>query len=279
MPASLLGRTNQSFPPVWLSLSATAGGNPAELAEAASNSGTVIDVSSSPALWGGMLRSKESTFLYRGGGDIEVATDERHASDLLQAQLIQVLSCLGRQQIDFFYFKVRKGLEEFQINGALAALDEAKQDGLVRWIGLSSEGPALATLGAWQFHDAFDLLLLKRSHFDQSNYATLAPLAAERRVGVVTTKPWDWNGRAVESLGEWGGETHDLARLRNLTQGFFGISLKQALLNDLAKDHPVLAEVSSAAELQAALQAPHLAAPDGLDSVVQEYKAAIEVPA
>lgn len=226
-----------------------------------------------------MLRKEECTFLYRGGEDIEVATDERHASHLLQAQLIQVLSCLGRPQIDFFCFKVRKGLEEFQINGALSALEEARQDGLVKWIGLSSEGPALAALGTWQFHDAFDVVLVSRSHFDQTDYATLAPLAIERRVGVVTTKPWDWNGRTVETLGEWGSETHDLARLRNLTQGFFGLSLKQALLNDLAKDHPVLAEVSSAAELQAALKAPTLPMPEGLESLIQEYKAAIEVPA
>jgi aryl-alcohol dehydrogenase-like predicted oxidoreductase len=279
VPASLLGRTNQSFPPVWLSLSAALGGNPKDLAAAASTSGTVIDVTSSPALWGGLLRTSDCTFLYRGGEDIEVATDERHASDLLQAQLIQVLSCLGRPQIDFFCFKVRKGLEEFQINGALAALDEAKQDGLVKWIGLSSGGPALATLGAWQFHDAFDLLLVNRSHFSETDYATLVPLAAERRVGIVTTKPWNWGGRTVESLGEWGGETHDLARLRNLTQGFFGLSLKQALLNDLAKDHPVLVEVSSASDLQAALQAPSLPLPDGMDSLIQEYKAAFEVPA
>lgn len=279
MPASLLGRTNQGFPPVWLSLSAAPGGNPAELAAAAAKSSTVIDVTSSPALWGGMLRGADCTFLYRGGEDIEVATDERHASDLLQAQLIQVLSCLGRPQIDFFCFKVRRGLEEFQINGALSALDEAKQDGLVKWIGLSCEGPALAALGAWQFHDAFDLLLVRRSHLDESDYSMLAPLAAERRVGIVTTKPWNWSGRTVESLGEWGGETHDLARLRNLTQGFFGLSLKQALLNDLAQKHPVLAEVSSAAELEAAQEAPNLPMPKGLDSLIAEYKAAIEVPA
>ncbi|MES1227687.1 MAG: hypothetical protein ABUL72_03395, partial [Armatimonadota bacterium] len=117
-----------------------------------------------------------------GGLDIERATEQSHATDLVQAHLIETLSAIGREYLDFYFLRIRRGLEEFQINGALEAIEMAKQEGHIRFIGLACDGPPLAALGVWQFHDAFEVVLTR----DKDAYDTLAPLARERRVGIVT---------------------------------------------------------------------------------------------
>lgn len=181
MESELLGRTNKAYPRVWLSLAVpTDSAAITSLLDAAVGSSTVLDISSQPALWGGRLRKENSTLLASGGLDIERATDEKHAGDLIQAQLIQILSSLGHEQIEFYFLKVRRALEEYQLSGAFAALEMARQEGHIGHIGLWVDGPALAILPTWQFHDAFEAVILKEHHL-----ATLAPFAAERRVGVV----------------------------------------------------------------------------------------------
>jgi len=181
----VLGRTNRVFPSVWLSLaspSENAGeGWPGRLVEAALAANTVIDISHNPALWGGQMRGTEACLMSMGGLEIERATETSHATDLVQAHLIETLSAIGRDYIDFYFLRVRRGLEEFQINGALEALEMAKQEGHIRYIGLACDGPSLAVLGLWQFHDAFEVLLVR----DDEAYQTLAPIARERRVGII----------------------------------------------------------------------------------------------
>lgn len=181
MESELLGRTNKAYPPVWLSLAVPSESEsiPA-LLDAAVTCSTVLDISSQPALWGGRLRKENCTLLASGGVDLERATDEKQAGDLTQAHLIQILSALGHEQIEFYFLKVRRALEEFQLAGAFAALEMARQEGHVSHIGLWVDGPALAVLPTWQFHDAFEVVILREEHLK-----TLAPFAAERRVGIV----------------------------------------------------------------------------------------------
>lgn len=135
------------------------------------------------------MRGADACLMALGGVDIERATDHNHASDLVQAHLIETLSAVGREYLDFYFLRVRRGLEEFQINGALEALEMAKQEGHVRYLGLCCDGPSLAVLGVWQFHDAFEVILIPRSQDDSEAYDTLAPVARERRVGIVTSQP------------------------------------------------------------------------------------------
>ena len=118
-------------------------------------------------------------------GDSGRATSATHAADLMQASLLQLLSALGREHLDIVFWSYRRALEQFQIDGALEALEMAKQEGHVAYLGLACEGPALATLGMWQFHDAFDLVLANRSQEDHEAFDTLLPMARERRVGMV----------------------------------------------------------------------------------------------
>jgi aryl-alcohol dehydrogenase-like predicted oxidoreductase len=179
---AVLGRTNRTFPPVWLSLyepdsAEKAWAGPLVAAALAAN--TVIDITSNPALWGGLMRGTEATLMIVGTKDIRVATDEKHAYDLVQAHLIQILSAVGREHVDLYFVPVGSRLESFQINGALSALSEALEDGHVRHLGLTPEDSEAASL--WRSHDAFEILLMRKDD------PALVALAAQRRVGVVST--------------------------------------------------------------------------------------------
>lgn len=270
---SLLGRTNQTFPDIWLSLSVphepTEGWLPA-LTEAAVASGAPLDISSSPGLWGGTMRGTDAVLMTLSDPQIEHATDEKHASDLTQAHLIESLCSIGREHLDFYFLRVRRTMEEAQLSGFFAAVEAARQEGHIRFIGLCCDGPALATLATWQFHDAFDVLLVPHNRYDGEAYDLLSGLAKERRVGVVGSRPLNWGFGlpfpAIESL--W--------RLRNLSQSSYGLTIAQAALADLAESHPVLVGVRSPEEIRQALEAPTKPRPEGWDAVWAEYRAVFD---
>lgn len=267
----ILGRTNRAFPRVWLSLSIPhqpEDGWAEPLTEAAISSGAPLDVTSQPALWGHSLREAPNDIIVIAGGEMETATDERHAIDLVQAGLIQRLSALGRETLDVYFLRVRRGVEEFQISGALEALESARQEGHIRHVGLCADGSSLAALGLWQFHDAFEALLVPRNPLETESYATLAPLAHERRVGIVTYRPLAWRAGVPIT------EVDRLWRLRNLTQSFYGITLAQAAVAHAAQDHPVLVGVRSASEVMQAIEAPSKPLPNGLGALFDEFAAA-----
>ncbi len=272
VPLGVLGRTNQSFPPIWISLAAPQTA-PEEgwrdrLVSAAIEANTVIDISKGPVLWGGAMRGTEAKLMTLGGAEIERATDEKHARDLVEAHLIETLSAIGREHLDFYFFQMRRALEEFQINGALAALELAKQEGHVRFVGLCCDGPSLAVLGSWQFHDAFDVLLVPRNHYDAEAYETLAPMANERRVGIVTSKPlnWGYGMPFVKLPTQW--------KLRNLTPSLYGMSLAQAVIADLSREGTVLVGVRTPEEIEQAVRAHGLSLPDGLSAMIETYREA-----
>lgn len=254
MAESLLGRTNRAFPPVWLSLSLPHGGGEAAidaLVSAGKAAGVPLDISGNPALWGGRMRGDDSLFLTQiSNVGYERAADDRHATDLIQAHLIETLSAIGREWIDVYFLRVRRAVDESQLSGALEAMELARQEGHVRYLGLCCDGPSLAALGMWQFHDAFDLLLVPRNHHDEEAYRTLVPLARERRVGVVTSRPLNWG---------WG---LPFAALASDSPSGEGRRLVQAAIGEMAKDHPVLVGVRTAEEVETALAAPTVSMPD-----------------
>jgi len=211
------------------------------------------------------MRGAGAVLVATGTPEYERATDEAHACDLVQAHLIEVLSAIGREMIDIYFFRVREMAEEFQISGALRAMEMAKQEGHIGHMGIRCDGSSLATLGVWQFHDAFDILLVPRNHRDGAAYEMLAPLAAERRVGLVTSQPLDWGeGRSFTDAPEhW--------RLRNLTQSFYGQTLAQAVIADLAKEHPVLVSVRTPKEVELAVTSTSHPRPEGLTAMLQPF--------
>jgi aryl-alcohol dehydrogenase-like predicted oxidoreductase len=131
--------------------------------------------------------------------DFERGTDDRHSADLVQAHLFEVLTCVGRDCLDVYFLRVRRAAEEYQIAGALMALETARQEGHVRFLGIFCDGPPLATLGTWQFHDAFEVLLAPVGEALEM----LEPLARERRVGVVCFSSRSLRDREVP------GNAHD----------------------------------------------------------------------
>lgn len=273
MPATVFGRTNVTVPPVWLSLAPPHVPNEGwldELVGSALEGNCPIDVSGQPGLWGGALRGKEACILTIGDGGISRATEEAHAMHLLQAHLIETLCAVGRETLDYYFLRIRGRLEEYQINGALTALELARQEGHLRYLGICCDGPAMATLAAWQFHDAFEALLIPRNHYDQDDYKALSPLAHERRVGVITSRPLEWGfGLPFTELpSQW--------RLRNLTQSFYGLTIGQAAISDLAKNNPVLVSVRTPKEVRLALEAVGKTLPEGLDAMLEPFRQAFE---
>lgn len=255
MADSVLGRTNRAFPPVWLSLSLPheSGEAPIDaLVGAARDANVPLDLGGNPALWGGRLRGDDQAFLMQmSTSGYERATDDRHAEDLIQAHLIETLSAIGREWIDVYFLRVRRAVDEAQLSGALEAMEMARQEGHIRHLGIVCDGSSLATLGMWQFHDAFDLLLVPRNHHDDEAYRTLAPLAKERRVGVVTSRPLNWG---------WG--LPFVALENRLVLPGERMTLAQAAIADLAQDHPVLVGVRTPCEVEQALSAPGVSMPD-----------------
>ncbi len=244
------------------------------LVGAARASGVPLDLGGNSALWGGRMRGDDSLFLTAlSTTGYERATDDRHAIDLVQAHLIETLSAIGREWIDVYFLRVRRAVDEAQLSGALEAMELARQEGHIRYLGIACDGPSLATLGMWQFHDAFDLLLVPRNHHDDEAYRTLAPLARQRRVGVVTSRPLNWGWGlpfpALESLsppGESGGNEGIIS----ITSPPMGDpaptqregTLAQAAIGDLARENPVLVGVRTPDEVAAALTAPSVAIDD-----------------
>ena len=187
MASDLLGRTNRAFPRAWHSL-ALPSDAPEEqatgaLANAIVRAGSVIDITSAPALWGGLMRGTEALLMIRGGSEIENAPSEKIACDLIQAHLVQILSAIGREWIDFYFLQIRDDLPDHQIDGALRALENAKQEGHVRHLGIECLGVADRVLRLWGRRDAFEVALLHAEDSDLIGHANV------RRVGIVATYP------------------------------------------------------------------------------------------
>lgn len=153
------------------------------IVDAALRLGTVLDISSSPVLWGGQMRGTAALLMVRGGTDVERAPSDKIACDLVQAHLVQILSAIGREWIDFYFLRIRRNLTDWQIDGALMALENAKQEGHVRHLCIECDGPTPEVLQVWHRRDAFEVALL------HSPDAQLIQLASQRRVGIVATFP------------------------------------------------------------------------------------------
>lgn len=252
----VFGRTNLVLPRVWLSLSVPA--EPSEgwldaLVGAAVDAETPIDISSSPGLWGGAMRGTVATLLTFGVDPASFQTREL-AIQMTQAHLVETLSAVGREWIDFYIVRIRRSPEEFQIDGVLSALEEMREGGQVRFVGIHCDGPALATLGVWQFHDAFEALFVANNPLMRDAYQTLTPVAQERRVGVVGLHPLCWQP-GVPVCGFVGADETPLLTARE------AISLA-------SRDHPALVGVRSPEEVRAAVEASTLGLPRDIDEKV-----------
>lgn len=156
-------RANASFPPVWLSLRwGPESGDPAELLAAAVGAGVPLELSRNAALWRSGL-GDETFVVSIGGREAENAADENAAGDLVEASIFQASCSLGHM-IDLFALEVRTAWKDEQIRGALAALELARSDGIIRFFGLHCED-ASTLLEVWRSHDGFEFVFLPDSQW------------------------------------------------------------------------------------------------------------------
>lgn len=264
----LFGRTNKAYPPVWLSLQQpwpSQEGAAEKLAEAALAAETVLDLSSSLSRWGSLLRGSKPAIALFVGREVEGAGSAESASSMVAASLISQLSCLGRDNVEFCFLPVRRALEEHQINGALEAMESARSDGLVNHFGLSAAGSAYGVLSTWQFHDAFEAIMIpmgSEGGFEE----TLAPMAQTRRVGICACQPLSWGARVALC---------ELPAVRAAAEAA-GVDAAQALLSHSLRFGSALLGVRSPEQIPSRAAAPP--DPGAIAAIVAAARAALADP-
>lgn len=197
--------------------------------EAAGAAKVPLDITAQPGLWGGRLRAGDAFFTYVGNGDFATAPTRTEAANCLQADVIQVLSAIGREMLDVYFLRARGPVQEQRLDGALEALESARQQGHVRFVGLCCDCDPSAAPKLWEFHDAFELLLAPCSLTDHRAFDTLAAHARRQRAGMITA-------RNLQGLGDG--------------------PLRESALHPLRKvdaEHPALIPVRSARDIEIAL--------------------------
>lgn len=231
MEGRVFGRTNREVPRLWFG--PLVGGDQSELIDEICKEPAVIDVSAGAGRYGHYLHGRDVMTCSFGGLELERATGAGHAADLLGAHLIETLSSIGRPSLDFYYLRLRSKLSEEVLNGALNCLDDAKGDGVVKYIGLYAEGDSRIVQSMWQFHDAFESVMLPRHPGREADYISLSGFANEKRVGVATCLPFNW-GRQIPFFA-----------MKGLSWEVEGVSA----LSAYSAENPVLVGVRSAQEV------------------------------
>lgn len=212
MSQDVFGRTNVRVPRLWFG--PLPGGDQEALIEEICQEPAIIDVSAGAGRYGHLLHGKDVMVCSFGGTDLSRATGGEHAASLLGAHLIETLSSIGRASVDFYFLRLKDRLGENVLNGALNCLDDAKNDEVVRFIGLYAEGESTIVQSMWQFHDAFEAVMIPRNPQREQEYQALAAMAIEKRVGLASCHPFNW-GRGVpffmQSALDWSDGAKALA--------------------------------------------------------------------
>ncbi len=255
------GRTNKVFPTIWPKLLQPTDSTEAhKMAELAIQWQAPIEISSSQVMWGHYLRGADVPFIGLIGREVSRAGDAASASRMLQASLLALLSALGRDCLEFCFLPVKTALEEHQISGALEAMEEAREEGLVKFFGLQVLGSPWAAQSVWQFHDAFEAVMIPQTPSGECE-ASLRPMAESRRVGVVISSPLSFGSES--SMGA-----------HTLVQAAAGdASPHISLLAASAKKGPVLLGVKSLQEMEEALG--WAAATENSDAVLASAQSAL----
>jgi aryl-alcohol dehydrogenase-like predicted oxidoreductase len=203
----VLGRTNRALYPLWVR-----GGLPKRevpdtswglsLLHAALDGGIeVFDLTVSHGFWGDVFRQIKPALMMSVVSQVcplHLTPDSQAAGKLIQAHLIEILCATGRERCDFYFLAYKHPLQEYQIAGALEALEIARQEDQIGYLGLACYAKPLETLSFWRLHDAFDVVLLPDDEEDKA-LSTLLPEAAARRAGVILEYP---DARDEEGVAE-----------------------------------------------------------------------------
>ncbi len=262
MAPRLLGRTNASVPPVWLSLRAERADSLEAIISVAEESQTPIDVTTLPALCGRYLREARVLVAAELPADYASATGGIQAADLMSAGILQTLCSLGRPALDIAFLRI--SAEDERLDGAMEALESARAEGHIRWLGLRCD--SRVALSSWHSHDAFEVVDVPRNHWADGLYREVLPLAKDRRVGVITSRPLAWRyGLPFMRLASADPETS--SRLATLA------------IRDLCENHPVVVGVRSEQEAHNAIAARDEPLSPDLSEQLRPYLEAASEPA
>lgn len=184
------GRTNAVVPDLWFGILPDCN-HEAVFAEIAQEP-AVLDVSGGAGRFGHLVSSSEVAICTFGGRELVHANSARHAADLIGAHIVETLSGVGRPSVDFYCLRISSALSEDVINGALAALDDAKNDGAIKYLGIYAHGDWPTVLRVWQFHDAFEFAMADNNPRRRDDFESVAGFAASRRVGIASCHCLNW---------------------------------------------------------------------------------------
>ena len=112
--------------------------------------------------------------------------------DILVDEMERILSNLSTKYVDVFNLHLPEDFysrEKFSIY--MGIVNEAKEEGKVKWIGASSHEPRfLAEL--IRKHDCFDVVMIRYNYHLQEARDVLFPLCKAMEIGVVVMKPFCW---------------------------------------------------------------------------------------
>jgi len=180
----VFGRANFEMPRDWLSLRLPH--DPSEIAEFATAgvaSGLPLEISHGKSAWGPFVEHAPNAIVAFGSSDFSMAGSRVHACDLVSAQIVEILSCLHGKSLTVFFLPLIRVLESHQWDGAIEALESAREDGLILSTGLSCDRVVSTELIDGQFRDAFDAVCVR----NKEDFETVSPIVRERRMGVLTT--------------------------------------------------------------------------------------------
>jgi hypothetical protein len=177
--AELLGRTNRIWADEWWRL--VGFGDLERMGSELRENPRPVLADGSPSIWANELRGSGCDWLVSHSGECEFGRSEEDAAGKMMGEIVQAVSCSPDGSIAIWFLRVDRPWEEYQINGALAALDSAREEGLVKHLGLHVAGSSMAVASLWRFHDAFDVVLCPPG----SELDGVVATARERRVGVV----------------------------------------------------------------------------------------------
>lgn len=208
-------------------------------------------------LWAAELRDAKCDWVVCGGEKISNTQNQEQAMYHMTGEIISAVAGSPDRFVSIYFLSVARAWEEHQINGALAALQSAKEEGLIGSICLHVAGSALGVASLWRFYNAFDVVLVRRNPGTEQDYLRIAMTALDRRVGVVQ-----------ESIFDWGAGVPFFAMPNT------GWKLGAALLADRLRVNPVLLGVMSVDEMEMAIQAMRDSPKLGIDleSLWQAYK-------
>lgn len=139
--------------------------------------------------------------------------DEREAKGARRT-LERSLRNLRTDRLDIWFMHAVQELDDLERllapGGALEAAERAREEGLVRFIGISGHGHPLALVPALDRYD-FEVLFTQSNFYDRFNFPAthdrLIPLARERQLGIITFKAlgdgYLWNSPGIAMRYAW----------------------------------------------------------------------------